>query len=113
MKTTTVQLVRGDSFTLVVRLNIAGFDWTDTVTRCRLRTPDERLVWDFLAESGIATEVDAAGRFVIVLTAPGSATKRWPAGRLQADVEVEKSGIGWGPYTPAAFRLNVAKDNTR
>lgn len=113
MTTTTVQLVRGDVFTLVVRLNVAGFDWSGIVVRSRLRTQDERLVWDFLAESGITTEVDAEGRLVIVLSAPGADTKRWPVGRLLGDVEIENATIGFGPYTPAGYRVNLAKDMTR
>lgn len=113
MKTTTVQLVRGDVFTLIVRLNIADFDWAGIVVRSRLRTQDERLVWDFLAEGGISTEVDADGRLVIVLSAPGADTRRWPPGRLLGDVEIENATLGFGPYTPASYRVNLAKDMTR
>lgn len=113
MTTTTVQLVRGDLFTLVVRLDLADFDWSGTVARCHVRTSDDRLVWNFSAEGGIATEVDADGKFAITLSATGLATKRWPIGRLEGDVEVEKSSAAWGPYTAAAFRIDLTKDRTR
>lgn len=113
MTTAEIPLVRGDKFTAAVRLDLTDFDWTGTVVRCQLRSQDGRLIWDFVAEDGVVSEVDADGRFVIALTAAGADTRRWPPGRLEAEVEVEKASGSWGPYTPARLYLNVAKDVTR
>ena len=87
--------------------------WTGTTVRAQLRTVDGRLVWDFVAEGDVQTDTDSDGRFVIALTVDGADTRRWPLGRLEGDVEVQNEGTDWGPYTPAAFLVEVIKDATR
>lgn len=109
-----LEVVRGDEFAFGLKAGlIADHDWTGTTVRCQVRTPDGRLVWDFGAEGGIASAVDEDGKLVIGLSVPGAETKRWPHGRLEGDLELEKASVGFGPYTVLRFRLQVAKDFTR
>lgn len=113
MTTAEINLVRGDKFAAAVRLGLEDFDWEGTVVRCQLRSLDGRLIWDFSAEEGITSEVNDDGQLVVALVAEGADTRRWPPGRLECEVEVEKASGSWGPYTPARITLNVLKDVTR
>ena len=86
----------------------AGFDFTGTSFRADVRAlndPDGTL----LAQATITADTGTLGIATCVGVLEGTQTAGLPSS-VVLEIEVEKSGASWGPYTIARLTINVDRD---